>query len=289
VSESRQARIGVLLTPQLEKAFVRIAPPDYTGLKPEEKRYEFKGVQALEGSEVKFRLQSNRPLREGLLEITAGDQPPQRLVLKKSADNEVSGSFIATDSGRLRFGIVDVAGLPSQGDCEAALTVTHDLPPEIRITNPERDAVAAMDFKLQAQIESSDDYGLREIRLHRGLNGVYSAPKVFKYDTIVLDSRETADFNFADLGVQPGDVISLFAEAVDNAPQPHLARSQIVRLQVISVEDYNNYLREQSDISDTEAKYAELNDDLQELIEKQKELGDAAPNSATRWRSNWTV
>jgi ElaB/YqjD/DUF883 family membrane-anchored ribosome-binding protein len=276
VSESRQARIGVLLTPQLEKAFVRIAPPDYTGLKPEEKRYEFKGVQALEGSEVKFRLQSNRPLREGLLEITAGDQPPQRLVLKKSADNEVSGSFIATDSGRLRFGIVDVAGLPSQGDCEAALTVTHDLPPEIRITNPERDAVAAMDFKLQAQIESSDDYGLREIRLHRGLNGVYSAPKVFKYDTIVLDSRETADFNFADLGVQPGDVISLFAEAVDNAPQPHLARSQIVRLQVISVEDYNNYLREQSDISDTEAKYAELNDDLQELIEKQKELGDAA-------------
>ena len=136
VSESRQARIGVLLTPQLEKAFVRIAPPDYTGLKPEEKRYEFKGVQALEGSEVKFRLQSNRPLREGLLEITAGDQPPQRLVLKKSADNEVSGSFIATDSGRLRFGIVDVAGLPSQGDCEAALTVTHDLPPEIRITNP---------------------------------------------------------------------------------------------------------------------------------------------------------
>jgi hypothetical protein len=276
VSESKQVHIGVVLTPQLEKAFVRIAPPGYTGIKPEEKLYEFKGVQALEGSEVQFRLQSNRPLREGLLEITAGDQPPQSIVLKKSADSELAGSFIAADSGRLRFGIVDVAGLPSQGDCEGALTVTHDLPPEIHITNPERDAVAAMDFKLQAQIETSDDYGLREIRLHRGLNGVYSTPKIFKYNTVALDSRETADFNFTDLGIQPGDVISLFAEAVDNAPQPHLARSQTVRLQVISVEDYNNYLREQSDISDTEAKYAELNDDLQELIEKQKELGEAA-------------
>jgi len=34
-------------------------------LKAEEKPYAFKGVQALEGSEIRFRLQSNRPLREG--------------------------------------------------------------------------------------------------------------------------------------------------------------------------------------------------------------------------------
>jgi ElaB/YqjD/DUF883 family membrane-anchored ribosome-binding protein len=274
VSESKQVRIGVILTPQLRRAFVQIAPPAYTGLKTEEKIYEFKGVQALEGSEVRFRLQSNRPLREGLLEITAGDQPPQRIVMKKSAENEVTGSFIATESGRLRFGIVDVAGLPSQGDCEGALTVTHDLPPEIHIANPDHDAFAAMDFKLQAQIEASDDFGLREIRLHRGLNGVYSAPKVFRYDSVVLASRETVDFNFADLGIQPGDVISLFAEAIDTAPQPHLARSQTVRLQVISVEDYNNYLREQTDIADTEAKYTELNNDLRDLIDQQKQLGD---------------
>lgn len=276
VSESKQVPIGVVLTPQLERVLLRIAPPDYTGLKPAEKVYDYKGVQALEGSELKFRLQSNRPLREGWLEITAGDQPPQRLLLKPTADNEVSGVFLATESGRLRFGVVDVAGLSSQGDTEGALTVTHDLPPEIRITHPEHDAFAAMDFKLQAQIEASDDYGLHEIRLHRGLNGVYSAPKIFRYDTVVLDSRVTADFNFAALGVQPGDVISLFAEAVDNAPQPHLARSQLVRLQVISVEDYNNYLREQSDLAATEAKYDELNEDLQALIAKQKELGEAA-------------
>jgi ElaB/YqjD/DUF883 family membrane-anchored ribosome-binding protein len=133
-----------------------------------------------------------------------------------------------------------------------------------------------MDFKLQARIEADDDYGLHEIRFHRGLNGVYSAPQVFKYDKVVLDSRETADFTFTDLGIRPGDVISFFAEAVDNAPQPHLARSQTVRLQVVSVEDYNNYLREQTDISDTEAKYAELNSDLQELIDKQQELGEEA-------------
>jgi hypothetical protein len=272
-SESRQARVGVVLTPQLEKAFVRIAPPDYTGIKPEEKPYAFKPVQALEGGEIKFRLQSNRPLREGEMELTAGDQPPQRVALVKSGEKEVSGSFIASESGRMRFSITDITGLSSQGDFEGALTVTHDLPPEVHLASPEQDSFVAMDFKLQAQIDATDDYGLREVRLQRGLNGAFSAPNVFLYTNIVRDSRETVDFNFTELGIQPGDVITLFAEAMDNAPQPHSARSQTVRLQVISVEDYNNYLREESDIADAEAKYAELNDDLQALIDQQKQIG----------------
>ncbi len=274
VSESKQVRIGVTLTPQLEKMFVRVAPPAYTGIKAEEKPYELKGTQALEGSEIKFRLQSNRPLREGLIELTSGDQPPRRVALAKSGEKEVTGSFLAADSGRMRFSVTDVSGLASQGDGEGALTVTHDLPPEVHLAQPESDSFVAMDFKLQAQIEASDDYGLREVRFHRGLNGVYSAPKIFSYTNIVRDSHESFDFKFAGLGVQPGDVISLFAEAMDNAPQPHLSRSQVVRLQVISVEDYNNALREQTDIADAEAKYADLNDDLQELIEKQKQLGE---------------
>jgi hypothetical protein len=274
VSESKQVRIGVTLTPQLEKVFMRIAPPAYTGIKPEEKTYAFKGAQALEGSEIKFRLQSNRPLREGFIELTAGDQPPRRVALTKTGEKEVAGSFLAADSGRMRFSVTDAAGLASQGDGEGALTVTHDLPPEVHLAQPESDSFVAMDFKLQAQIEASDDYGLREIRFHRGLNGVFSAPKIFSYTNIVRDSRETFDFKFGELGVQAGDVISLFAEAMDNAPQPHVSRSQVVRLQVISVEDYNNALRAQSDIADAEAKYEDLNDDLQALIERQKQLGE---------------
>lgn len=273
LSESKQVRIGVVLTPQLERAFVYLAPPAYTGLQPREKPYVFKDVQALEGSEVRFRLQSNRPLREGTLVLTLGDQPPQRVPLKKSGEKEVSGSIVATDSGRLRCSFVDVDGLPSQADLEGTLTVTHDLPPSVHLANPEHDSFVAMDFKLQAQIEASDDYGLREVRLQRGLNGVFSAPKIFRYTNLVRDSRETFDFDFAKLGLQPGDVVSLFAEAVDNAPQPHLSRSQMVRLQVISVEDYNNFLRQQMDIADAEAKYAGLNDDLQALVQRQQQLG----------------
>ena len=161
VSCVQTVSIGVVLTPQLEHSFVQVAPPAYTGLKAVEKPYAFNGVQALSGSEVRFRLQSNRPLREGRIEITTGDQPPPPVTMKKTAENEVSAALIATESGRLRFTVVDVDGLPSQGDCQGALTVTYDLPPEVRIAEPDHDAFVAMDFKLKAHVVASNDYRLR--------------------------------------------------------------------------------------------------------------------------------
>jgi hypothetical protein len=275
-SVSKQARIGLILTPKLEQAFVQVSPPPYTGLKPEEKPYDFKTVQALEGSQVRFRLRSNRPLREGALEVTGGERPPQRVALTNTAESEVAGVLVPFESSRLRFTLADVAGTPSQDDWQGPLTVTHDLPPEIRITEPERDSLVAVDFKLQAHVEAGDDYGLRSVRIHRGINGVFGEPKVIAYDTIVRNCHEVLDFDFARLGVKPGDVVSVFAEAVDTAPKPHLARSQTLRLLVISVEDYNNFLREQTDLADLADKYEGLMEELQNLVEDQKKLGETA-------------
>jgi hypothetical protein len=275
-SISKQRHIQVILTPKLDAAFVQVTPPAYTGLKVEEKNYSFKPLQALRGSDVRFRFRSNRPLKEGVIEVSGGEMPVQRIPMKPSGENEVSASIAAEGSGRLRFFVTDISGLHSQDEWEGALTVTHDLAPDIRITEPERDALVAMDFKLKARIEATDDYGLRSIRVHRGLNGLYSAPLTKTFDSISREGLVTIDFNFAELGIKPDDVISLYAEALDSAPEPHLARSQTVRLLVISVEAYNDYLRQQSDIADAQAKYLELFADLQELIEKQKELGEAA-------------
>ncbi len=275
-SVSKRVRIGVILVPQLEKTFVQVTPPAYTGIKPEEKLYTFQGLQALAGSEVRFRLQSNRPLRDGALEVVNSEAQPFAAKLARTAENEVTGSFTARDSGRLRLSLVDRDGIPSQDPWESALTVTHDLPPEITVSDPTRDAFVALDFTVPAQFDASDDYGLKMVRIHRGLNGVFSEPKVITYQGIVRTVRETVEFNFRELGVQPGDVVSFFAEAIDTAPEAHLARSQTIHLMVISVEDYNNFLRERTDISALEGKYDELIAHLRDLIEQQKKLGEAA-------------
>lgn len=276
VSVSKQIRIGLILTPQMERVHLRIVSPAYTGLKSDEKPFAFKPIQALVGSELKFRLESNRPLRDGTLQFTPAEGEPETIVLKVVSTNEVEGSLIARESGRLRFTVTDVTGLASAAELESALTVTHDLPPEVRIAEPSANAFVAMDFKLKVRVETTDDYGVGTIRLHRALNSVYSAPKVKRIDSVIRDAVDVWEVAVSELGVEPGDVISLFAEAIDSAPEPHMARSQTVELMIISVEDYNNFLREQSDIADAKAKYDELNADLQELIEKQRQITEAA-------------
>jgi hypothetical protein len=275
-SRSKLARVGLVLAPQMERAFVRVAPPAYTGLAAEEKPYHFKGVQALTGSELRFRLQSNRPLREGMLELISGEAESVKIALARSGTNEVSGSLTVTNSGRLRLSLVDAEGIPGAEVWESALTVTHDLGPEVAIADPDRDAYVALDFKMQPRVEATDDYGLASIRIHRALNGVFSAPKEIRYPGIVRTVREAVEFDFRELGVQPGDVISCFAEAIDNAPEAHLARSQTIHFMVISVEEYNNYLRERNDISVLQEKYGELMAVLNDLIEQEKQLGAEA-------------
>jgi len=277
-SRSRQVRVGVVLTPQLEKAFVTVAPPAYTGLAATENPYQFQGVQALEGSEVRFRFASNRPLRNGVIEVVSGDQPPRRVSMVPTAEREVAGAFMAAESGRLRFSLIDTNHLPSQGDWEGPLTVTHDLPPEVRITDPDKDAFIAADLHIEGHIEAGDDYGLRSLRVHVGLNGTYPEPRITPFPTnpVVRDAHDVVDLSPAAQGAHPGDTLSIFAEAIDNAPEPHVARSQTVQLKVISVEAYNSFLREQTDLADTEAKYGGLLDDLRDLVEEQRKLAAGA-------------
>jgi ElaB/YqjD/DUF883 family membrane-anchored ribosome-binding protein len=275
-SMSHQARIGVILTPQLEKAYVRIVPPAYTRLKAEEKVYAFLPVQALAGSTISFRLQSNRPLRDGVLDFSDGQQQTVNVRLTNSAPKEVSGAIEAATSGRIRFDFFDVAGNPTLKSMEGALTVTHDLPPIINITEPVSDMLVAIDFKPQVHFEAGDDYGISQMRIHRGIDGSYGDPETVTYNDSPRSIHEARTLDFAALGVKPGSQIALYAEAIDTAPQAHLSRSRIVRLTVISVEDYNNLLRRQTDIAAAEAKYAELQEELQSFIEEQKKLAEKA-------------
>jgi len=273
-SISRKRRIGVILTPKLERAFVKVSPPAYTGLKADENPFQFKEVRALQGSQVQFRLQSNRPLREGTIEWRASGGESRKIAMTPSGENEVRAAFPADESGRMRFAMTDVEGIASEDLFEGSLTVTHDLPPEISVVEPNKDCFISMDFKLTAKIEASDDYGLKTIRIHRALNGVYSAPASVSYNTIVRSATETMLFDFKELGVETGDVISFFAEAIDTAPEPNLSRSQTINITVISEEDYNTFVREQHDMSDIEAKYSELLNQFQDRIDEQKKVGE---------------
>lgn len=271
-AQSKQRRVSVILTPKLEWAFVKITPPAYTALPPDEHALTFKNVKALEGSKIEFRLESNRPLAGGNISVTdeAGTAVP--VEMKPSGEKEVTATIEAKQSAQLTFSIVDRDGFASQEAWQCALTVTHDLPPEVQIANPNSDTFVAMDFKAVPVVEAGDDYGVKTVRIHTARNGVFGEPRVVAYDKPPLHAREAQALDFT--GLASGDTVSIFAEAIDNAPEPHIARSKTVTLTVITTEEYNAFLRERTDMGDIEAKYAKLVNDFRDLAEQQKKLGE---------------
>lgn len=273
-SRSRQRRIGIVLTPKLEDARVTVAPPAYTGLAPVEQALQFKTLKALEGSTLTFRLRSNRPLGEGAVVLEKAPGELERRTLAASGEREVGGSIVAANSGRLKFSLLDVDGHPSTETWELALTVTHDLPPEVEVRNPDADAFVAMDFKVEPTVEASDDYGVKTLRVHIGRNEKFGEPRVVTFEKPTLHARDTFALDFHTMGLKSGDTVAYFAEAIDTAPTPHLARSKTVTLTVITTEEYNDFLREQSDLGDIEAKYSKLLSEFHDLVERQKELGE---------------
>ena len=271
-AQSKQRRVGVILTPKLERAFVKITPPAYTALPPDEHALTFKNVKALEGSRVEFRLQSNRPLAGGNISVTDESGTAVPVEMKPSGEKEVTATIEAKRPAQLAFSIVDRDGFASQETWQCALTVTHDLPPEVQIANPNSDTFVAMDFKAVPVVEAGDDYGVKTVRIHTARNGVFGEPRVVAYEKPPLHAREAQALDFA--GLASGDTVSIFAEAIDNAPEPHIARSKTVTLTVITTEEYNAFLREQTDMGDIEAKYAKLVNDFRDLAEQQKKLGE---------------
>ncbi len=272
---SKQRRVRIIFTPKLERAFVKVTPPAYTGIVGEERPLQFKSLKALAGSRLEFRIQSNRPLGGGRIEVvTSQQEAPTSVTLTSSAENEVSGTLEAKDSAKLRFSLVDRDGHISDETWELALNVTQDLGPSVQITNPSGDSFVAEDFKIDGIVEASDDYGLKTLRIHRGRNDVWEEPRNIEYDRVTRNTREGFDLNFKELGAKPGDIFTIFAEAIDTDPEPHISRTPVVTLRVISTEEYNEYLRQQIDIADIQNKYTDLINKLHELAEEQRNLGE---------------
>jgi hypothetical protein len=275
-SLSKQRRIQVVLTPKLESAFVKIVPPAYTGLKPDERPLQFRTLKALAGTELTFRLRSNRPLKAGRIELTRSPGDTESFPMAPTAENEVSGTMTAQDPGRLAFTLVDRDGHPSQETWECTLQVTHDLGPDVHITNPPGDSFVAMDFVIEATIEANDDYGVKTVRIHQAHNGVYGEPRVTNYEAITRNVREVLNLDLKTMALQSGDTITLFAEAVDTAPEPHIARSKTVTLTVITVDEYNQFLRERMDLDDIANKYSDLLNQFHDLVEQQRAISEQA-------------
>ncbi|WP_411847206.1 DUF4175 family protein [Roseibacillus persicicus] len=275
-SRSKHRHLAVLLNPRIEDAWVTVTPPAYTGLPPHEKPFRFTGIQALEGSELTFRLQSNRPLGKGTLVATPTEGAPVEVPLQPAPGdkkNHALAKLVVSQSGRLNFQVRDEGNRAAEDETSSSLTVSQDLPPSLSFLSPQEDSFVVDSHEFEIEISGADDYGLRTLRILPAVGENYLSPIEETLPGIGPKRHNLkSTVRLADLGAQPGDIVTFFAEAIDNCPDPHLTRTKMRRLEVISEQQYQEFLRKQADVAQIAGAYEELLDRLNSAVQRQEEL-----------------
>ncbi|MBK1833070.1 DUF4175 family protein [Roseibacillus ishigakijimensis] len=285
-SLSKQRHLAVLLNPRIEDAQVTITPPAYTGLPAREQPFRFTTLQALQGSTLTFAVQSNRPLGTGELTLTTSEGASDSQELKPLPGGKTStavATLTVRESGRFHFALRDEEGRPAEDTAHSSLTVSEDLPPSLSFSQPQEDSFVVENHELLIEVAASDDYGLRTLRLLPAVDDQPLAALSEDFSGVGPrreQFRRTIQLN--QLGARPGQVITFFAEAIDNCPDPHLTRTEMRRLEVISEEQYQQFLRRQADVAQIAGAYEQLLDQLHSQLREQERLAEKLEKLAQR-------
>lgn len=273
-SRTKEIQVGIHLTPKITNVEIEIRPPAYTGLPTTRKKYDFQELRALEGSEMILTAHSNRPLAAGeiRMERPLESEPFQIVTMLATDTHTASAPFVVEQSTGFRIRVTDTDALTSEPTPRGSIQAVNDRAPSVAITQPGSATLLALDAAVEVKVEAYDDYGLAELRIHRAINGVFTPPFVIPAEPKARNIAHTWQLDFSDIGVRPEDRITVFAETIDNAPEPQIARSEIITITAVSVEDYNSLLRQEVDMSRVAKKYAAIKESFDQLMQAQAEL-----------------
>ena len=253
--------VAVVPPPTLDAMTIQVAPPFYVHPYADGTDEDF-GVEtlaadqgqirALEGSMVRFRGRANKPLAEASL---MDDDAPLPVAVAFDADRlRLDATIEALGPGSLWFALRDLDGFDNAETVRYELRTVADAPPSALIVEPEYDISVPPNASVPIRLRGEDDYGLQLIRLLYTVNGGDSAEST---DHVVplwaseaeldggrsLEQEVETRLELAELGVEPGDLITAYAESRDFFDRgigagPHLTKSRAVRIRIISIEEF---------------------------------------------------
>lgn len=280
-TRSHQYEIGVITVPRLETVRWRISPPAYTGDAAYEGPTPAGGLAGLQGAQVQVWAASNRPLSGGVLAIEEGENRREvELRPLAKGSNEATGTFAIQAAGKFSLTVADVAGQKSQEPFSGTIALLADQRPLVRLMEPAERSLATPTATLPVVVAAEDDYGVSRLQLFRSLND----SRALAMDLDVTPVRRSPDSDIAraprrlqqgaylplsTYGLEPGDVIKLYARVEDNDPAGAKGtESSVVTVQIISAEDYSRMVRAREGMDVFLSKYHEAQRRMESLAEE---------------------
>lgn len=302
--QSNVFAVRVINTPQIKLAQVKLDFPAYTGLTPFTGPIPEGGPAGVRGTKVTILLTSNRPLKDGRIELrgeraaaaaapasevstetkaenenlkVAGDLPLQTVAMALADPqnlNVVAGTFEITSDLRFSAFVRDTDGLECKSPIQGRCIVVPDDKPRVALIEPLPRSYAIADVVLPVVIEAQDDFGISEVVLNRSVNGSRDMPMTVPFDPkIRRGMRLVVEMPLAEWQLEPGDVLSVWAQVRDNDPAGgKTAHTAVHTVSIITNEQYLAMMREQETIDDLEERYKPW---LKKLVDLRREWQQA--------------
>lgn len=223
-------QLGVADLPAVDQLQMEYHFPSYTGLPP--RRFEYGGdVAALAGTTVKLTVTPTLPSPSAMLVMDSGDT----IAMTTTPEGTFEGSFTVREQGFYGIKLLVSEGLWVAGAPDYRIDVLADQEPSISFAKPGRDIQASPIEEVFIEARADDDLGVAKILWIYAINGgvpdtvaIYnpvrgaSLTQVTAGHTIFLEEHD----------LQPGDLVSYYGVATDNAPSPAQAVSDIYFLEV---------------------------------------------------------
>jgi len=268
---SKYYRIGLSKIPRIESVVATYNYPEYTKV-TEKTRVLTDKESTLKGyrdTQVTMSVQSNRPLKTGT--ITVGNK---HYAFESESEDTVKATFPLVEEGEFSVEVTDIEGNTSTDKFVGKIKLIADNKPYVSIVSPGMNSFAIPTAIVPLVIEAQDDLGIQNVSIFRNHNESDDARKVlFDVNEAQGYVRVSDEFDLGDLGLRPGDTINYYATASDSLPHaPQTAASESFTLQIISEEEWAQFMQSQMTAKDLRLKYENILAKMDELIKAQQQL-----------------
>ena len=261
---SERYTVEVFEMPKVTEISVAYTYPDYTGLKPVVQTGTG-DIQAVVGTQAKIRLTTNKAIQTATFSLkmdvkSEEDSASTQMVI--SDGNTLTTTVDVIADGTYAVSLLGIDGFNNEIPIEYAIKAIPDTVPEVVIKEPGRDIKTTKLGEVEIIAEATDDYGIAELKLMyrigsdelQELTLETSTPDdVIESAAVDTVQRRVADgsytFYLEEFDVEPGDIISYYAHAVDNNTRtgPGEASSDIYFIEIRPFnEDFQEMEAEQS-------------------------------------------
>ncbi len=254
---SESFTVEVFEMPRVEDVSVSYTYPEYTDLSPVVQQGSG-DIKAVVGTTAEIRFTTNKAIQKATFTMKSkkdaaqtegvgeNDTASTNSIEMTIADgNTLTTTIEVTEDGKYTVDLFCIDEFHNEIPIKYSIKAIPDKPPEVVVKEPGRDVKATKLEEVEIVAEATDDFGVEELNLKYRIGAgelkevVLEATGEFAADATDMQSGKkvrsgTYTFYLEEFDIEPGQVISYYAHAVDNntLTGPSEARSDIYFIEV---------------------------------------------------------